>query len=515
LPRKRKSMRKIKEILRLHYEQKLGQRQIARSTNVSQSTVHEYLARAHTAGLGWPLGEEWDDVRLAAVLFPPAQPASKPARHPQPDFTAVRQERQKHHELTLELLWEEYREQHPGGYSYSRFCKLYRCWKKRQDVVLRQEHIPGEKLFLDWAGATIAIHHDDGTTTAAPLFVSALGVSSYTYAEATANQQMENWLKVQMNAFEFYGGCPRLLIPDNTKTGVSRACIYEPDLNPTYQEFAVHYRVAVLPTRPRKPRDKAKVESAVQVVQRWIVMRLRHRRMLSLAECNEAIRELLEYLNQRPFRKRRDESRASLFANTDRPALQPLPPARYDLSHWSQARVNIDYHIAFDANFYSVPYALVGEVVDVRATPATVEIFHHSKRVASHLRSRGRNQNISHAGHRPKSHQAHLEWTPSRMVEWAGKVGPHTAQMVSRILNEKPHPEMGYRACLGLIRLARKHSPERMEAACQRGLLTGAIGYRHIRSILENQLDSQPLPAAPPSRTAPDHENLRGPEYFQ
>lgn len=508
-------MRKIKEILRLHYEQKLGQRQIARSANVSQSTVHEYLARAHTAGLGWPLGEEWDEARLETTLFPPGQAATRPAKQPLPDFAGLRQQREQHRELTLELLWEEYREQNPQGYCYSRFCKLYRRWKKQQDVVLRQEHRPGEKLFIDWAGATLPIYAADGGIHPAALFVSALGVSSYTYAEAVANQQMENWLKVQMNAFEFYGGCPQLLIPDNTKTGVSRPCLYEPDLNPTYQEFATHYRVAVLPARPRKPRDKAKVESAVQVVQRWIVMRLRHRRFLSLGECNEAIRDLLGYLNQRPFRKRREESRASLFSKTDRPALQPLPPHRYDLSQWAQARVNIDYHIAFDGNFYSVPYALTGEVVDVRATPATVEIFHRGKRVASHLRSRGRNLPITQTEHRPKSHQAHLEWTPSRMVDWAGKVGPHTAQLVGRILDSKPHPEMGYRACLGLIRLARKHSPERMEAAAERALATGAVGYRHVKSILQSRLDAQPLAAPPPPRTTPNHENLRGPEYFQ
>lgn len=252
-------MRKIREILRLHFEQKLSQRQIARSVNISQSTVHEYVAKAEAAGLGWPLDEQWDEVRLRTALFPPAAAAPQPAAHPVPDFAALRQQRENHRELTLELLWEEYREQHPDGYSYSRFCHLYRQWKKRQDVVLRQEHKPGEKLFLDWAGATLPIHQPEGVIVQAPLFVSALGVSSYTYAEATANQQMENWLKVQMNAFEFYGGCPQLLVPDNTRTGVSRACLYEPDLNPTYQEFAAHYGVAVLPTRPRKPRDKAYV----------------------------------------------------------------------------------------------------------------------------------------------------------------------------------------------------------------------------------------------------------------
>ena len=508
-------MRKIKEILRLHFEQKLGQRQIARSINTSQSTVHEYLARMKGAGLSWPLGPEWDEDRLEQALFPPGQnPARTPKRTP-PDFAHIREQLEKHRDLTIELLWEEHREQHPDGYCYSRFCKLYRTWKKRQDVVMRQDHRPGEKLFLDWAGATIPIFQPDGGTRPAALFVSALGVSSYTYAEAVEDQQMGNWLKVQMNALEFYGGAPQLLVPDNTKTGVTRACIYEPDLNPTYQEFATHYKVAVMPTRPRKPRDKAKVESAVQVVQRWIVMRLRHRRFFSVAQINEAIRELLVHLNNRPFRNRRGECRASLFAKIDRPVLQPLPAGRYDLSQWAQARVNIDYHVAFDGNWYSVPYTLTGEAVEIRSTPATVEIFHRGKRVASHLRSRERNRGICHHEHRPKSHQAHLEWPPSRMIDWAAKVGRHTAQLVSRILESKPHPEMGYRACLGIIRLAAKYSPARVEHAAERALLTGAVSYPRIQSILRNGLDSQPSTEPAPPRSSPEHENLRGPQYFQ
>lgn len=508
-------MRKIKEILRLHFEQKLGQRQIARSAGISQSTVHEYLARIKAAGLEWPLGEQWDEERLEKALHPPGQTPAKFTQRPQPDFDRIRQQLEQHRDLTLELLWEEFRQQHPDGYSYSRFCKLYRYWRKRQDVTMRQDHRAGEKLFLDWAGATIAIYGPDGTVKQASLFVSALGASSYTYAEAVSDQQMSNWLKVQINALEFYGGCPQLLIPDNTKTGVTRACIYEPDLNPTYQEFAAHYQVAVMPTRPRKPRDKAKVESAVQVVQRWIVMRLRHQRFFTVASANEAIRELLTYLNNRPFRKRRDESRASLFAKLDRPALRPLPTERYDLSHWAQARVNIDYHVAFDGNWYSVPYSLTGEPVEVRSTPATVEIFHRGKRIASHLRSRERNKSICQNEHRPKSHQAHLEWPPSRMIQWAAKVGPNTAQLVHRVLESRPHPEMGYRACLGIIRLAAKYSPERVEHAAERAVLTGAASYKSVQSMLRTGLDRKPSEPAPPPRVSPDHENLRGPEYFQ
>ena len=508
-------MRKTKEILRLHFEQRLGQRQIARAASVSQSTVHEYLVRARAAELKWPLPDDWDDGRLEAALFPPNQPSKPSGTRSLPDYEHIRQQLEQHRELTIELLYEEYREQHPDGYSYSQVCKLYRRWKKRHDVVLRQEHHPGEKLFVDWAGATIPIHPADGSVTEAPLFVSALGVSSYTYAEATPNQQMAQWLKVQMNALEFYGGCPQLIIPDNTKTGVTKACRYEPDLNPTYQEFAAHYHVAVMPARPYKPRDKAKVESAVQVVQRWIVMRLRHRRFFSIAEANQSIRELLVQLNQRPFRKRREESRESLFQKTDSPALRPLPAERYDLSQWAQARVNIDYHAAFDDNWYSVPYTLTGEMVDIRATPTTIEIFHRGQRVASHVRHRGRHKAVSQNDHRPRSHREHLEWSPSRIVSWAAKIGTHTAHMVQKILDDKPHPQMGYRSCLGLIRLATKYSPARLEAAAERGLLTGAIGYQRVKSMLEKSLDALPVVPPPPSPPSPPHENLRGPEYFQ
>ena len=227
-------MRKIKDILRLHFEQQLGQRQIARCASVSQSTVHEYLARFHAADLHWPLDDHWTEQHLETTLFPPGQSPSKPPQRTLPDFDKIRQQLQQHRELSLDLLWQEYRQHRPEGYCYSRFCKLYRRWRKRQDLVMRQDHRPGEKLFLDWAGASLTIHHRDGSVTQAPLFVSALGVSSYTYAEAVSDQQMTNWLKVQRNAPEFYQGCPQLLIPDNTKTGVTRACLYEPDLNPTY-----------------------------------------------------------------------------------------------------------------------------------------------------------------------------------------------------------------------------------------------------------------------------------------
>jgi transposase len=507
-------MRKISEVLRLRFELGLGQRAIARACSISQSTVHEYLNRAAAAGVVWPLGEEWDEQRVEQALFGERQVVKRLPEQVLPDFPALNAELQQHPHLTLQLAWEEYRQVHPEGYGYSRFCELYQRWRGKQDVVLRQMHKPGEKGFVDWAGATIPVHDPvTGEVWPASLFVMVLGASSYTYAEATRDQQLAAWINAHIHAFEYFSGVPRLLIPDNLRTGVSRACRYDPDLNPTYQEFAMHYAVGVVPARPYRARDKAKVEVGVQVAERWIIAALRHQKFFRLADLNHAIRELLERLNQRPFKKR-DGSRASVFAAVERNALRALPAEPFDMSQWSYARVNIDYHIAFDANFYSVPYTLVQERVEVRATPTTIEIFHKGQRVTSHVRGHGREQAFTQGEHRPKSHQAHLEWTPSRMVHWAEQIGPHTAKLFERILAEKPHPEMGYRSCLGIIRLAEQYSSIRMEAAADRAIRTGACRFKSVKSILKNSLDQQPLPE-PPLSLPPSHDNIRGAEYFE
>jgi transposase len=500
----------------LHFDLKLGQRQIGRSANISQSTVHGYLARFRAAGLSWPLPAQMSEAELEAALFPAeAGQGHQPAgQRSLPDFAQVHEELQRHKHVTRQLLWEEYRSAHPDGYSYGRFCHHYRLWKQQGDLVLRQEHRPGEKLFVDWAGATIPIYDpQNGDVHQAPLFVAVLGASNYTYAEAGPDQQMAAWIGAHVRTFEFLGGCPRLVVPDNAKTGVAKPCRYEPDLNPTYQEMASHYGVGVLPTRPRKPRDKAKVEVGVQIAERWIVAALRHRKFFSLGELNRAIGELLEKLNQRPFQKR-EGSRRSLFLEVDQPALQPLPAERFDLSVWSQATVNIDYHIQFDSSFYSVPYRLARHEVEVRATPTTVEIFHRGQRVASHRRAPKPYTAVTDPEHRPASHRAHLDWPPSRMIEWARTVGPRTAALVEKILEAFPHPEMGYRSCLGVIRLGQRYPAARIEAAAERALATGAVSYKSLDSILRRHLDEQPL-NLPAARPLPSHENIRGAAYFE
>jgi len=508
-------MRKVKEVLRLRFELGLGQRAVARSCGMGLSTVHEYLERAAAAGISWPLPEGMDEVELEAKLFGD-QSHSTPAvqQRPQPDWKTIHEQLQQHRHLTLQLVWEEYRQTHPEGIRYSWFCERYKQWRRHLDVVLRQEHKAGEKMFVDWAGSTIPVYDPTtGEARPASLFVAVLGASSYTYVEASRDQQLEAWIQAHIHALEYFGGVPKIAVPDNTKTAVARASRYDPDLNPTYQELAVHYGMGVVPARPYKPRDKAKAESAVQVVERWIIAAVRNRKFFSLAELNQAIRELAQRLNERPFRKR-DGSRASLFHSLEKPALAPLPAERFDLSQWLRARVNIDYHVAFDGNFYSVPYTLVQQVVEVRSTPTTVEIFHKGNRVASHIRSRERERAITKHEHRPKSHQAHLEWSPSRMVNWARTIGPNTAELFARILSEKPHPEMGYRSCLGIIRLAQQYSAARMEAAAERAVLTGACRYQSVKSILKTSLDAVPLSSAHTSSPPLDHDNVRGAEYF-
>src|SRR5437762_1791141 len=414
-------MRKLREVLRLRFELKLGYQQIGRSCAIGVSTVHKYLKRAQAAGVTWPLPEGWDEARVEALVFPRREPSiaeQNPARTP-PDYAAVHEQLRSSKYVTLQLLWEEYRQGNPEGYRYSRLCELYQRWRCKLDVVLRQEHKAGEKMFVDWAGATIPVYdRHTGLAWHAP----------------------------------------------------------------------------------------------------WIVAALRHRKFFSLEELNEAIRELLDKLNHRPFRKK-DGTRASVWEAVDKPALKPLPTEPFDLSEWSRARVNIDYHVTFDANLYSVPYNLVHEMVEIRSTPTTVEILHKGARVASHPRSRGRGQAVTNEEHRPKSHRAHLEWTPSRMVHWAQTIGPHTARLFERIMSDKPHPEMGYRGCLGIIRLATKYSAQRVEAAAERALLTGACRYKSVESILKNSLDQVPLdgvpPSAPPPSSTPPHDNIRGAEYFE
>jgi transposase len=504
-------MRKIKEVLRLR-AQGYSDREIARSVNASRTTVRRIRARADTAGLGWPLPEDLTESALEALLYPPSPPPPLGPR-PLPEWKTVHAELHRKG-VTLQLLWLEYKAVHPDGYQYSRFCELYHAWKDTLDPVLRQEYKAGEKIFVDYAGQTVpVVDPETGEIRQAQIFVGVLGASNFTFAEATWTQSLPDWTASHVRMFVYFGGVSELLVPDNLGSGVSKACRYEPDANPTYQELANHYGTAVLPTRTASPRDKAKVETGVQIAERWILAPLRNHIFFSLAELNAEIARLLEALNNRPFQKL-DGTRRSLFESLDGPALKPLPATRYEYAEWKKAGVNIDYHVAVENHFYSVPYRLLRQQVEVRLTASTVEILHDGHRVAAHARSRRKGGFTTDPSHRPKAHQEHLEWTPSRMIRWAQETGPHTAALVTRIIENKPHPEQGYRPCLGILRLGDRYSPERLEAACHRALTTGTVSYRSVKSILEHGLDRLPPEEQATLDLPQEHENLRGPDYY-
>lgn len=507
---KRLSMRKIREILRLYHELKLGKKQIAKACSVSPSTVVEYVRKAEAAGLNWPLPEHMDDTAIEALLFPVEAP--KLTDRPLPAMAELRKELQVKG-VTLMLLWHEYKERCPEGYQYSQFCEHYRRWSKTLDLSLRQEYRAGEKMFVDFAGKTIpVVNRHTGESTEAEIFVAVLGASNYTYAEAVESQNLPAWIGAHTRAFEYYGGVAALVIPDNLRSGVTKACRYEPELNPTYQEMCQYYGTVAMPARAGKPRDKAKVEAGVLVVTRWITAALRHRTFFSIAELNAAIRELLEKLNARKFRKL-DCSRKELFASIDKPALKPLPPIRYEYAEWKRARVNVDYHIEVEGHFYSAPYQMVGQQVDVRITAGAIGIIFKAKRIASHTRSYHRGKFTTITEHMPKSHQGYKEWTPSRLITWAAKAGPGTAKLIETIMTTRPHPQQGFRSCLGIMGLGKKYSNERLEAAAQRAIAIKAYSYRSIRSILESGLDKVATETKE-VMSAIEHDNIRGQQYF-
>jgi len=504
-------MRHVKDILRLKFQNHLSVREIAGSCGLPTSTVGDYLHRAEAAGLSWPLPEGMTDPQLWERLMSSAvSPEGAPAK-PLPDWPAVH-EQLRRKGVTLQLLWQEYRQTHPDGYQYSRFCELYERWAKTLDPVLRQVHEPGQKLFVDWAGQKVPIHHADGTVTEASLFVAVLGASNKTYAEAFANEQLENWIAAHAHAFAFYGGVTRAVVPDNPKTAVIRPCRYEPVLHRSYQEMAAHYGTVILPARIKKPRDKAKAETGVQIAERQLLAVLRDHRFFSVAELNQAIRPLLDKLNAQPFQKL-EGSRHSWFESQEKATLLPLPTTAFELATWTKAKVNIDYHVVVDYHLYSVPYSLIHQVLEVRSTARTVELFHEGKRVAAHVRSNVPGKFTTLEEHRPKSHQRYLEWTPSRLIDWARKTGPQCGQVVAQILAGKPHPEQGFRSCLGIIRLGKGVGPQRLEAACGRALRLGTCSYRSIKSILENGLDQQDQEPELPLHS-PAHENVRGQVYY-
>ena len=505
-------MRKIREVLRLRLEAGLSIRQISASTKTSVGAIQKLLARADALNLNWPLPEDLDDGRLAALFYPGADPTTS-TRYQVPDWATVHQEL-KRKGMTKQLLWEEYTAQYPNRcYSYSQYCDRYRQWLKQQKHSMRQTHKAGEKCFVDYCGPTVPIiNPQTREVRTAQVFVAVLGASNYTYAEATWSQSLRDWLSSHVRTFEFFGGIPEMVVPDNLRSGVSKACRYDPELNPSYQQLAEHYQVAILPARPYKPKDKSKAEVGVQIVENWILARLRHHTFFTLAEANQRIRSLLEELNSRPFR-RLPGNRQTAFETLDQPALRPLPKQPYEYVEIRRCRVNIDYHIEFDQHHYSVPHQYVGEQVEVQASDHLVQVHFRQRQVASHPR-RHRPGTTTEAGHMPARHRKQQQWTPGRLKNWARDIGPDTLIWVSDRLAEREHPEQAYRVCLGLLNLTREYPSQRLNAGCRIANREGLNRLKHIKAILRSNRDKLPEQLPLNAELPQHHENIRGPKSF-
>jgi transposase len=512
MPTERLSMRLIRDVLRLKYETGLSERAISATLGISKGAIGSYLSRTRAAGLSWPLPPELGDAALERVLFP-GQRADGEGSRPVPDWAEVERELRRRG-VTRALLWQEHRARHPDGFGYSWFCEAYDEWKCRLSPTMRQSHVAGEKVFVDFAGDTIGLT-DPGTGTVwqARLFVATMGASNLIFAEARASEGLADWLGAHVNLFAALGGVPKFVVCDNLKSAVISPDRHEPGLNRSYLELAEHYGTAVLPARPGKPRDKAKVEQSVLIAERWILARLRNARFFSLAELNAAIAALTAELNARTMRGF-GASRAELFAALDAPALGELPAQPYSFATWLRRRPGPDYHVEVDGHWYSVPFRLIGQVLDVRAAAATVEVFHRGERVASHPRAPHRRGHSTIPEHMPSAHRRHAQWTPARLLQEAAGIGPAAVALCEAIMTARPHPEQGFRTCLGILALARTYGPARLEAACARGGSIRARSVASVRSILQNGLDRAFQEDAADRRAPPSHGNIRGGGYF-
>ena len=502
------ALRMIKDVIRLKWASQMTHEDIAAALKVSKGVVAKYVSLASAAGLDWQTVQDWDERDLVARLLPRSAQASAVVV---PDWGRIHRELDRKG-VTLMLLWQEYVAEHSEArtWRYTQFCEHYKTFASRLKRSMRQHRRAGEKLFIDFAGPTVALTSGER----AQVFVAAMGASSYTFACATPSQKLEDWIGSMVRALEFYQGVPQLIVPDNARAVIADPDRYEPRANQTVLDFARHYGTSVLAARPASPRDKATAESAVQVVTRWILARLRHQRLDTVAQVDAAIAALLPSLNGRAFQKL-PGSRASTFAELDAPVLMALPPSRYEIARFKPVKLHIDYHVEIDGHRYSAPHALVGQTLEARITARGIELLMRGNRVASHARSSRRGGFTTVDEHMPAAHRAHRDWTPQRLIDWGQRVGLATGEVITRILQHNKHPEHGYRSCLGLLGLAKRYGRARLEAACERALVLGVFKYRHVRDILANNLDRLPAHDPDSDWISPHHPNVRGPGHYQ
>lgn len=509
MAQERTSMRKIKEVLRLHFEAKISQAKIADITNISRFTVSQYIIRFAASGLTWPLPESIDDTELDLKLFPCKLAGDK---RPEPDYNYLLQEIRKP-DATLAVLWEEYKDLNPTGYQYSYFCDLFNAYRQKMNYSMKQEHKAGEKTFIDFGDSPIKIiDPHTGIETKTKIFVSVWGASQKMFAKSCFDEKLSTWIKLNGDALKFFGCCPKAMVPDNLLSAVTKASKYEPEINPTYAEFAQHYGTVIFPARPYKPKDKSLAENGVKLAKRWILFRLRNKQFYYLTELNQMIEELLKQFNQKPMRRFK-KSRQDLFEQLDKPYALKLPDTDYEFAEWKKAKLQFNYHVAYNGHDYSVPYVFIGKELDIKATYNLIEIYCGGQRICTHARNNQAHGYTTVAEHMPKSHQKYLEWTPDRILKYAGKYGESVKAMVEQIMGTRKFPEQAYKSCLGIIRLENKYTADRLNKACQRAMAYRAYSYKSVAAILEKGLDREVnLPDS--KQPIINHENIRGAEYY-
>ncbi len=508
-------MRDIKKIIQL-YTAGLSRRLIGKTLGKPKSTVSDYITRFNTSGLTLNDLESRPSDEIYNLLFPEeSHRTTQRSGKVMPDFDQIHLELKKKY-VTRQLLWEEYKALYPDHfYGYTRFCTLYKAWQKRTRVSMRINHKAGEKMFLDFSGLKWEIiDKETGELKKVDIFVAALGASGYTYSEATLDQSKSSFINCTINAFDYFGGVTEMIVPDNLKSAVTKADKYDPQINSSFQDMADHYESVVLPTRPYRAKDKAKVELSVKLVQRWILARLRRQQFFSLAELNQAIFALLEDFNNRVMR-RYGKSRYDLYLELDKPALKPLPTRRYVFREFKYGTVNIDYHIEIKGCFYSVPYQLAGQQVFSIYTADSVEIFHNNKRVALHVRLYKKGAFSTKEDHMASAHRAYGKWSPSRLINWGGTFGSHTQSLISTILESRPHPEIGFRSCLAILKEAKNHGDRHaVELTSKKMLELECYKVSHFKDILKHKTwqDTRDISD---TLVPQQHENLRGQSYYQ
>lgn len=514
MARQRIGMKAVRQVIELHETTTLSNRQIAAATGVSRPVVAEYLAAYARLGMGWADFSALGDAEAVARLAEPKETSDGRMDAATAFFPRMLKELPRVG-VTRELLWREYKAKNPDGYEYSQFCHHFRAWCRAEtEVTLVMEHKAGDRMYVDFAGATRS-YRENGVTREAQLFVAILGASQYTYVEALASQQKRDFIMGNRNALCFFGGVPQAIVPDCLKSGVSRADKYESEINPDFAEFARHHGTVIFPARPHSPRDKALVEGAVNIMYTRILAPLRDREFESLDELNAAIRELLELHNAKRF-QRLPFSRAELFETVDKPALKPLPAISYEYTEFRTATVAFNYHVEIreDRHFYSVPYAYARKRVDVAVTARSVEIYHDNRRIAFHKRAAGPGYTTA-PEHRAPNHRFHLEWTPERIIGWAGDTSIHVRSLVTAILEKAAYPDQAYRSCVGVINLSKKYPVDRLDIACRMALAEGGHSYSAVKKILEKGRDLACAKDDANQRVLPFHENLRGQAAFQ